>query len=120
MTRGGSTAPLLALAVDRSDRRPLQRQIYDQVREAVLARRLPPGRRLPSSRALANELACARNTVTGAFEQLLAEGYLEGRVGAGTYVSSALPDHLLYKPPRSFRVDVVIVACVKCRHRLVA
>jgi GntR family transcriptional regulator/MocR family aminotransferase len=95
MSREGSSAPLLALAVDRSDRRPLQRQIYDQVREAVLARRLPPGRRLPSTRALAGELACARNTVTGAFEQLLAEGYLEGRVGSGTYVSSVLPDHLL-------------------------
>lgn len=66
---------------------PLQQQIYDQVRHAVLTAVLPPGTRLPSSRALALKLAVSRNTVMIAYEQLLAEGYIETRPGGGTYVS---------------------------------
>ncbi|SMF78252.1 transcriptional regulator, GntR family [Tistlia consotensis] len=87
--------PLLSLSLDESAAEPLFRQLYGQLREAILSGRLPGGQRLPSSRLLAGELACSRNTVVGAFEQLLAEGYLEGRRGSGTYVSSVLPDELL-------------------------
>src|ERR1019366_5890784 len=64
-------------------------------REAVLGGRLPPGSRLPSTRAFAAELGISRNTVMGAFDQLLAEGYLEGKVGSGTYVAQELPEELL-------------------------
>lgn len=91
MPRPGSE-PLLPLAVDRSDSTPLHRQLYDQVRDLILDGRLAPGARLPSTRRLALELALSRNTVTGAFDQLLAEGYLDGRVGAGTFVSTELPE----------------------------
>src|SRR5690625_3825549 len=100
MLRRASTAPLFTLTLDRSpEAPPLYRQVYDQVRLAVLERRLSPGARLPSSRILAEELGCSRNTVVGAFEQLLAEGYLEGHVGSGTYVSTVLPDELLAVRP---------------------
>lgn len=100
MLRRASTAPLFTLTLDRSpEAPPLYRQVYDQVRLAVLERRLSPGARLPSSRILAEELRCSRNTVVGAFEQLLAEGYLEGHVGSGTYVSTVLPDELLAVRP---------------------
>lgn len=87
--------PLLALALDRDAALPMQRQLYDQIREVILAGRLPPGARLPSSRSLARELGCSRNTVVTAFEDLLAEGYLEGHTGSGTYVSRVLPEALL-------------------------
>jgi GntR family transcriptional regulator/MocR family aminotransferase len=50
---------------------------------------------VPATRALAVELKCSRNTVLAAYEQLLSEGYLEGRHGSGTYVSRVLPDTLL-------------------------
>ncbi len=93
-----SRAALLGLALDRSAGEPLQRQLYGQVREAVLAGRLAPGTRLPSSRTLAGELGCSRNTVLGAFDQLIAEGYLECRAGAGSYVSRVLPETLLARP----------------------
>ncbi len=97
-----SRAALLDLALDRALDRTghgsLQRQLYGQVREAVLAGRLAPGARLPSTRTLAGELACSRNTVLGAFEQLMAEGYLECRAGSGTYVSRVLPETLLARP----------------------
>ena len=86
-----SAAPLIALALDRAaalaGAGALHRQIYDQVRELVLDGRLAPGTRLPSTRALARDLGCSRNTAVLAFEQLLSEGYLEGRRGSGTYVS---------------------------------
>src|SRR5258708_12229010 len=48
--------------------------------------------RLPPTRELAEELGVSRNTVVNAFEQLIAEGYLESKVGAGTYVTHVLPE----------------------------
>src|SRR5262245_7733642 len=73
---------------------PLYRQIYDGYRMAVLSGRLRPGQRLPSTRALAAELEISRLPALSAFEQLLHEGYIEGKVGAGTYVAQAIPDDL--------------------------
>jgi GntR family transcriptional regulator / MocR family aminotransferase len=69
-------------------------QLYEQLRRAIVDRRLPAGARLPATRHLAEELGCSRNTILGAFEHLVAEGYLEGRVGSGTYVADVLPDDL--------------------------
>jgi GntR family transcriptional regulator/MocR family aminotransferase len=96
---GRRQTPLLALALDRAAAAPLQQQLYDQVREIILAGGLAPGTRLPSSRALAGELGCSRNTVVSAFDQLLSEGYLEGHAGSGTFVSRVLPEDLLGLPP---------------------
>ena len=90
-------APLLlkGLAIGEAGDRPLHRQLYFVLREAILESRLGPGARLPSSRALAKDLGVSRNTALAAFEQLLAEGYIEGRVGAGSYVSQHLPEDAL-------------------------
>jgi GntR family transcriptional regulator/MocR family aminotransferase len=57
------------------------------LRDALRSGRLAPGTRLPSSRALAGDLGLARNTVAAAYAQLVAEGWLEGRQGAGTRVA---------------------------------
>jgi GntR family transcriptional regulator / MocR family aminotransferase len=57
------------------------------LREAVRAGRLRPGTRLPSSRALAGDLGIARNTVAEVYSQLVAEGWLTARTGAGTAVA---------------------------------
>ena len=62
-------------------------QIYRQVREAVLDGRLGRGELLPPSRELARRLTVSRNTVTAAYERLAGEGFISGRVGAGTYVT---------------------------------
>jgi GntR family transcriptional regulator/MocR family aminotransferase len=70
--------------------RPVIRQVYDQVRAAIHAGALKPGGRLPSSRDLARMLGVARASVVAAYDQLLAEGYAEGRTGSGTYVSQDL------------------------------
>lgn len=91
----------LHLTIDRSSDVPLGQQIYDGLRRAILEGRIRAGQRVPSSRALAGELGVSRLPVLTAYEQLLHEGYLEGRVGSGTYVSDAVPDDLLAPaPPR--------------------
>src|SRR5437763_2510998 len=81
-------APLIPL--DRQAGMPLHRQIYGGLRTAIVERLLRPGQRLPSTRALAAELGVSRIPVLEAFEQLLAEGYCESRVGSGTFVAEAL------------------------------
>jgi GntR family transcriptional regulator/MocR family aminotransferase len=95
MARSADRAPLVGIALDPESEVARHRQLYQALRAAVLSGRLAPGTRLPSTRALAGDLGCARNTVVSAFEQLFAEGYLEGKVGSGTYVSRQLPETLL-------------------------
>jgi len=90
-----SKTPLLSLAVERHAAEPAYRQLYEQIRAAILAGRLSPGTRLPSSRGLAAELGVSRNTVLAAFDMLLQEGYTESGVGSGTRVSAVLPEALL-------------------------
>src|SRR5581483_9337883 len=78
---------------------PMHRQMYEHLRQAILSGRLRPGERLPSTRQVAARLRLARNTVARAYEDLASEGYLEGRVGSGTYVPRALPAELLQPAP---------------------
>lgn len=70
---------------------PLYRQLTDWFRHAILDGRMRAGQRLPSTRGLAKELGISRIPVLSAYEQLLAEGYLESAVGAGTRVARSLP-----------------------------
>ena len=71
---------------------PLGQQIYQAFRRAILAGEMAPAARLPSTRTLGLELGVSRNVVLLAYEQLLVEGYAEGRPGSGTYVARALPE----------------------------
>jgi GntR family transcriptional regulator / MocR family aminotransferase len=77
----------LLLPVDRGP--GVRRGLEATLRDAVRGGRLPAGTRLPASRSLAADLGLARNTVADAFTQLVAEGWLEARVGAGTFVAQA-------------------------------
>jgi GntR family transcriptional regulator / MocR family aminotransferase len=88
--RTASIAPVVAL--DPRSSAPLQTQVYEAIRGAILDGRLRGGAKVPSTRALAEQLDVSRNTVAGAFAQLWAEGYLVGRVGSGTYVAEQIPD----------------------------
>jgi GntR family transcriptional regulator / MocR family aminotransferase len=87
MTTSQGWADLYAWQLDRASRTPLSRQIYMQVRSAVLSGALRVGARVPSSRAMASQLGVARASVVSAYEQLLAEGYVESRHGSGTFIS---------------------------------
>lgn len=68
----------------------LSRQIYQALREGILSGAYPQNSRLPSTRDLAEQLHVSRTVVVLAYDQLLAEGYVEGRHGSGTYVGSSL------------------------------
>ncbi|MBK5302564.1 MULTISPECIES: MocR-like pyridoxine biosynthesis transcription factor PdxR [Gammaproteobacteria] len=68
-------------------RQGLSRQLYQALRVRVLDGRLASGTRLPASRDLAAALSISRNSVVRAYDQLYAEGFIEGRVGDGTYVA---------------------------------
>lgn len=98
MARTATLVTLPMLTIDPASLLPMYRQVYEGLRRAILTGQLAPGMRLPATRALATELGVARNTVLNAFEQLIAEGYIEGKVGAGTQVAVALPDDLLSAP----------------------
>jgi GntR family transcriptional regulator / MocR family aminotransferase len=87
MTAAQRWADLYGWQVNRASRTPLSRQIYMQMRSAVLSGALRAGARVPSSRAMASQLGVARASVVSAYEQLLAEGYVESRPGSGTFIS---------------------------------
>jgi GntR family transcriptional regulator / MocR family aminotransferase len=93
---------IIPFAAVEAGARPLYAQIYDGYRSAILEGRLRAGQRIPSTRALARELGISRLPVLTAFEQLLHEGYLEGRVGSGTFVASSIHD-IREAPPRGVR-----------------
>lgn len=95
----GGVIPWIDLDPDRNV--PLHRQLYAGLRSAILSGRISPGARLPSTRSLALDLDVSRATVVTAFGQLRAEGYVEGRVGAGTYVTPSLPEEMLRAAGRS-------------------
>jgi len=78
--------------LDKESKIPYNRQVYQLLRNAILEHVLPVNSKLPSSRELATELGISRNTVLYAYEQLLAEGYVEGRSGSGTFVTDTAPD----------------------------
>jgi GntR family transcriptional regulator/MocR family aminotransferase len=78
---------MLWLPLDRTSNVPLIRQLYLELRQRILNGELPAQQRLPATRTLAMHLGVSRNVVLEAYDQLIAEGYLEGRSGSGTYVA---------------------------------
>jgi len=94
------------ISVDRSSSTPLFRQVYNEFRNRILQGELHSGEQLPSTRQLSASLQISRNVIVEAYEQLLAEGYIEGRHGSGTYVAEGIfmqhtraEPSLLFDPP---------------------
>jgi GntR family transcriptional regulator/MocR family aminotransferase len=106
--------PVRALVlIDAAQAVPLWRQIYEQIRGAIASGRLAAGARLPASRALAADLVVSRNSVTAAYAQLRAEGYLVQRGRVGTFVASLESDRVEMtarppRPPRARKVAQVV------------
>ena len=90
MVKRAGGALLLSVRIDHASPRPVSTQLTMMLRELILSGGFSAGDRLPASRTLARELALSRTTVIEAFDRLTAEGLIESRVGAGTYVSRAL------------------------------
>src|SRR5258708_37300078 len=94
--------PFISLDEKRSSA-PLYKQIYDAIRSAILSGEFGSGRRLPPTRLLSEQLGVSRMTVINAYEQLFAEGYLDGKTGSGTFVASHLPEDFLHLRPAERR-----------------
>ncbi|WP_068052191.1 MocR-like pyridoxine biosynthesis transcription factor PdxR [Nocardia xishanensis] len=93
----------LPLALDRDASEPLSVQVADGLRAAATSGLLRASDRLPSSRALARRLGVSRTVVASAYDQLHAEGWLEGKRGSGTYLTTApaaapAPNHVAADP----------------------
>ena len=80
-------ADLLDWKVDKESGVPIYQQVADFLRGKIASGAIPPGSRLPSSRQLLNKLGVSRTTIITAYSQLLADGYIEGQIGSGTYVA---------------------------------
>lgn len=107
MSKRRSTIEIPSLnAIDRTTN--VGRQLAQSLRSAIASGELRPGERLPSTRSLAASLKIARGTVVEVFDQLVAEGYLEARVGAGTRVAAHLLDAMPAPaaPPVADAVDL--------------
>ena len=102
------------ISVHRNSGRPLHRQIYDAFRSMIVAGCIGSGQQIPSTRTLASELGISRIPVLNAYAQLLAEGYFEARVGAGTFVCSSLPEQATHPEksgnPGFQRISLVAVS----------
>lgn len=83
------------ILLDENSDTPIYRQIYESVRQAILTGKLQPKTQLPATRLLAKQFGVARMTIINAYEQLFAEGYLEGKMGSGTFVAAHLPEEFL-------------------------
>lgn len=85
------------IILDQSASTPLYRQLYERLRGSILAGQLEAGTRLPSTRVLASELGVSRTTTALAYELLLLEGYIESRVGDGTWVARLHPEQMFQR-----------------------
>lgn len=72
---------------------PRRDALQAELRRLIETRVLLPGQKLPPSRELAQRLKLARGAVVAAYEQLAADGFVEARLGAGTYVAAQVPEH---------------------------
>lgn len=87
-----------AISIEFESTQPVHRQVYEAWRQGILGGRFKREARVPSTRELSKTLGVARSTVTQAYEQLIAEGYLQTKHGSGTFVCSVLPEKLLHVP----------------------
>src|SRR5437667_7387471 len=89
------TASICSLIqLERNSNTPLYQQICEKIREAILSGQLAEGIRLPTERALASALQVNRTTVMNAYNQLAADGLVEGHVGRGTLVKRSQFNYL--------------------------
>jgi len=95
---GQSRLARVELHIDLTGPRGHRDEIYRQIRAAILDGRIRAGDALPPTRELAQRLIVSRTTVSAAYDRLSAEGFLAGRIGAGTFVTSASPSRPLEPP----------------------
>lgn len=105
----------VALMLNVNTGRPLQAQLFEQVRAMIIDGQLTSGTPLPATRALSEQLGVSRNTVVLAYDRLLAEGYIESKRSIGTFVSDAIPDNGL--KPQANETNVTDIKSAKAEFK---
>lgn len=90
--QSGSVFSVDVAGLDAGDDQPAYVRISERIRAAITSGALAANARLPSSRTLAKDLGVARNTVDWALGQLVDDGYIVRRRGAGSFVAGCLPE----------------------------
>ena len=90
MPKSPGGALLSAIQIEKNASVPIYRQLDASIRRLILGGTLVAGQKLPSTRELSTELEISRITVKSVYEQLVAEGYAESKIGAGTFVTRGL------------------------------
>lgn len=85
--------PRTLIEIDRSSREPLYRQVRRAIEHGIAVGTFDVHQRLPSSRELAAELGVSRNTINLAYQELVAEGYVESKERSGLFVNSEMRPH---------------------------
>ncbi len=78
---------MLAITLEHNNPEPLYEQLKNQLIRQIEDGHLAPGDRLPATRDLAEQLGVARISVVAAYDELKANGYIEARIGRGTFVA---------------------------------
>lgn len=79
---------MITIPLDTHNQTPMYIQIYEYIKQEILGAKLRAGEKLPSARSLAANLEVSRSTVDTAYEQLVAEGYVEAKEKSGFFVNS--------------------------------
>ena len=80
----------MQIIIDKNSELSLIKQVYSQIKTMILEGKLQGEEKLPSTRRLSYDLKVSRNVILEAYEELMAEGYIESRAGAGTFVAKEL------------------------------
>ena len=102
--------PLDTISIDKKSKTPIYQQLYNTIKKGIISNNYPANNRLPSSRQLSKELDISRSTVTTAYDQLIAEGFLISKKGSGTSIAEALTHTLkpASKPSKANKINSVI------------
>lgn len=76
----------LSCQLNKSSNTPLYEQLYLYIKKEIVEGRIPYKEKLPSKRKLSNSLKISRNTIETAYDQLIAEGYVEAYPRKGYFV----------------------------------
>lgn len=87
------------------DAGPRRRALYGALRRLIESGSLAPGAKLPTTRELSARFGLSRGAAVAAYEMLIADGFAEARVGAGTFVASAVPRLAEVVPKRAVRPE---------------
>ncbi|MBV5264796.1 PLP-dependent aminotransferase family protein [Pinisolibacter aquiterrae] len=87
------------------DQGPRRCALYEALRRLIETRTLAPGAKLPTTRELSTRFGLSRGAAVAAYEMLIADGFAEARIGAGTFVASAVPHLAEIAPPRARRPE---------------